>query len=238
MYMVRRFSLSGCVNLRPRLIPLSAALLVGGCAALVLAGAAAADKEKVRLTAAGQAAARAAVLERADLGPLPGWTGGATKPGPPGTPPCTTYRPRQSDLVLTGSAETQWKRPGLEIQSDAQVLATPKMVRLDWQRTVVAPQMLSCMRSALAKKFGSGTTRFVSARWVPFPRLATYTRALRVVLDVESAGGTVPVVLDTVLAGRGRTEVTLTTTAPLVAATAVRAAEIRLARLLVARIRE
>lgn len=226
------------MNLRSRLLSISAALGLGLVVVLVLAGVAAADKERVRFTAAGQAAARAAVLERADLGPLPGWTGGATKPSPPGTPPCPTYRPKQSDLVLTGSAETQWKRPGLEIQSDAQVLATPKMVLLDWQRTVVAPQMLPCMRSALAKKFSSGTTRFVSANWIAFPRLATYTRALRVVLDVANPGGTVPVVLDTVLVGRGRTEVTLATTAPLVAATAVRVAEIRLARLLVNRIRE
>lgn len=217
---------------------MSAALLVGLAVALTLAAVAAADRERVRLTAAGQAAARAAVLERADLGPLPDWTGGATKPGPPGTPPCGTYRPEQSDLVLIGSAETQWKRPGLELQSDAQVLATPKMVLLDWQRTVVAPQMLSCMRDALAKKFAGGTTRFVSVRWVAFPRLARYTRALRVVLDVRSASATVPVMVETVLVGRGQTEVTLTTTAPLAAARIVRPAETRLARLLVARIRE
>lgn len=141
-------------------------------------------------------------------------------------------------MVLIGSAETQWKRQGLVFQSDAQVLATPKMVLLDWQRTVVAPQMLPCMRSALERKFSGGTTAFVSAHWVPFPRFATYTRALRIVLNVTTTTGHVPVMLDTVLVGRGQTEVTLTATAPLAAAAAVRAAEIRLARLLIARIRD
>jgi hypothetical protein len=222
---------------RSRLVATVAAFVVCGGGALVLAGVAAADKEKVRLTTAGQAAARTAVLTRADMGPLPDWTGGAQKPSPPGTPPCATYRPKQSDLLSIGSAETQWKRPGLDFQSDAQVLATPRMVLLDWQRTVVAPQMLPCMRSALAKKFSGGTTRFVSTSWTAFPRLAPYTRALRIVLSVKTAAATMPVMLDTVLVGKGRTEVTLTATAPLAAADSVQAAEIRLARLLVARIR-
>lgn len=215
----------------------AAALLVCSGAVLVLAGVASADREQVRLTHAGQAAARAAVLTRADLGPLPGWTGGARKPSPPGAPACAAYHPTQSDLVLNGSAETDWKRSGLELESEAQVLATPKMVLLDWRRTVVAPQMLPCMRSALAKQLRGGTTRLVSVRWVPFPRLARYTRALRAVLAVKTPTGTVPVMVDTVLVGRGRTEVTLTATAPLAAASAVRSAEVRLARLLVARIR-
>lgn len=47
--------------------------------ALVLAGAAlAAERSTVRLNASDQAAARAAVLRKADLGA--GWSGGASKP--------------------------------------------------------------------------------------------------------------------------------------------------------------
>ena len=54
-------------------------------------------------------------------------------------------------------------------------------------------------------------------------------------VDVKSASGTVRVFVDLVLIGRGSTELTLTTTAPMVAEPAVRAAELRLARILVAR---
>jgi hypothetical protein len=211
------------------------ALLVVICA-LALPAAALADREQVHLTAAGQSAARAAVLTRADLGPTPGWVGGAKKPSPDGMPPCAGFDPRQSDLVRTGAAEAEWKRAGLDFDSEAQVLATPRMVMLDWQRTVLAPQVVSCMRSALEKKVG-GSARVASVRWVPFPKIATYTRALRIVLEVSTANGAVPVLIDVVLVGRGRTEVTLTTTAPLAAATPVRAAEVRLATILASRIR-
>jgi hypothetical protein len=56
---------------------------------------------------------------------------------------------------------------------------------------------------------------------------------------VKSSASTTPLRLfvDLVLVGRGRTEITLTTTAPLVASSAIRAAEIRLARLLASRVR-
>jgi hypothetical protein len=83
----------------------------------------------------------------------------------------------------------------------------------------------------------AASTRFVSVRWLPVPRLSTYTRALRVMLEVKTATATVPVLVDTMTVGRGRTEITLTTTAPAAAAATVQAAELRLARLLVARIR-
>lgn len=225
-----------------RLPAVVGALLVAGCIGLLLAGVAAAkrqaatDRVKVRLTATGRAAASAVVVKRADLGPVPGWTGGRKKASAPSPLSCVNYNPRQSDLVVTGLSETQWKRPGLEFESDAQVMATPRMVRLDWRRTVAARQVLPCMRSQFAKQ-DSAKEHFVSVRWIAFPRVAKYTRALRLLVDVSTAGGKVRLVLDTVAFGAGRTEVTLTTTAPQVAASAVRPAEIRLARLLAGRIR-
>ena len=54
------------------------AAIVG--AALAVSPLAAADKEPVHLTAAGQADARAAIVDRADLGTTATWTGGTTKP--------------------------------------------------------------------------------------------------------------------------------------------------------------
>ena len=201
---------------------------------LIFAAVAGADKEKIRLTALGQAAARAAVLQRADLGTSPGWTGGATKPDLSSTMPCSTFHPKQSDLVLTGAARTVWKHAGLEFDSEAQVLATPAMVRLDWQRTVVAPEVLPCLQTGIAKGL-SGSERLVSLRRIPFPQIAPYSRAFRAVVDVTTATAAVQVMID--LAVFGRTEITLSTTAPLLAQQGITAAEIRLARLLVARVR-
>jgi hypothetical protein len=211
---------------------------VAAAVAASFAAASVADKEQIHLTKAGQAAARAAVLRRADLGTAPGWTGGARKPDLSSTPPCPGFRPKQSDLVVNGAAETVFKQPAIQFDSEAQVLQTAHMVKLDWQRTVVAPQILPCLRSAAAKAAGT-SAHVVSIRRMAFPRVATYTNAVRILLDVQTSASTTPVkvFVDLVLVGRGRTEITLTTTAPLLANTAVRAAEVRLARLLAGRVR-
>ena len=197
-----------------------------------------ADKEPVHLTAADQAFARAAVVKRADLGTVGTWTGGAVKPDLSSSFPCgSTFQPKQSDLLLTGAAETVFSQPGISFDSEAEVLKTPQMVKLDWQRTVVAPQVLPCLRIGFAKT-ATASTRFVSIRRIAFPRVAQYTYALRALFDVKStATGTTRVFVDVVLLGRGRSELSLTTTAPFVADASVRVAEARLALIMAARAR-
>ena len=206
-------------------------------AGLALAAAAfAAAKQPIRFTPAGQAAARAVVLQRADLGSASGWTGGAKKPDLSSDTHCANFHPKDSDLVLIGAAETDWQHAGLEFDSEAQVLQTPKMVQLDWQRTVLSPHLLPCLRETLAKA-GGASAAVVSVARLAFPQVAPYTRAFRTVVEVTSGTQKVRVLIDVVLIGRGRTEVTLTTTAPLAAEAVVRPAELRLARLLASRLR-
>lgn len=201
-------------------------------AALVVAGAVlAADpgKEKIARTAAGNAQARSEVLRRTDLGK--GWTGGFKKPTIPSTEPCS-YRPKQSDLVLVGAAETTWSRPlAREAESQAQVVRTPAMVRRDWRRTVTAPQVLPCLRQGFKKSLGP-QVRAVSVRRVAFPRVATFTRAFRLRATVESEAGAVPIELDVVALGAGRSEITLTLSAIGSGRGALRADALRLARVL------
>jgi hypothetical protein len=60
-------------------------------------------KEQIKFNAADQAAARAVVIRRADLGST-GWAGGPTKPDLSSGPTCANYHPKVSDLVLTGAA--------------------------------------------------------------------------------------------------------------------------------------
>jgi hypothetical protein len=192
------------------------------------------SKEKIALTTAGRAQARAEVVRKTDVGV--GWSGGLKKPDLSSAMPCSGYRPRQSDLVLIGAAQSTWHRQGFEIDSEAQVLRTAAMVRRDWRRTVLAPQVLPCLRQGFAKGLGS-TAKLVSFRRVAFTRVARYTRAFRAIADVQTTGGSVPVESDVVVFGAGRNELTLSLTGPGVAKVALQDAEVRLARLLAGRIR-
>jgi hypothetical protein len=198
-----------------------------------VAGGASPGKEKISLNTADQAAARAAVLRRSDFGP--GWSGGRTKPDLSAAPTCPNYHPKQSDLVLTGAAESLFHRPGMEVDSEVQVLRTARMVTLDW-RSVIAPGALPCLRSLLAKGLGTDAT-VVSFRKLAFPKLTRYTAAFRAVVRVEVSGTAVRVLADAVLVGRRRSEITLNVAAPATVATALPAAERRLARKILARAR-
>jgi hypothetical protein len=213
-----------------------AAVTLGLLVALTLAVAALADKEQIHLTAADGAFARATVLKKADLGTVGTWTGGSVKPDLGSVPPCASFQPKQSDLVLTGAAETKFKQPGIEFDSEAQVLRTAQMVKLDWHRTVIAPGLLACLRTVLATSSGP-TTKIVSVRRIAFPHVSQYTAAIRVLLDVKVGSSAVPLhaFVDLVFVGHGRTEISLTTTALMINDQVTRAAEARLALIMAAR---
>lgn len=194
------------------------------------------DKARVSFTAADLAAARAAVLHRADLGTAGGWTGGAKKPDLSSTMSCAGYAPKQSDLVVTGAAAADYHHAGLELQSQAQVLKTRAMVQRDWQRTVASPKAFACIRSMLAKSLPAGE-RLVSFSKQPFPKLSPYAAAYRALVDVSVSGRHALVVADIVLVGRSRTELTLSVAAPAAARAGLPTAERRLAQALLARVR-
>jgi hypothetical protein len=212
-------------------------LVAGGLVVLVAAGAVAAanpSKEKIARTAAGNARARAEVLLRSDLGK--GWSGGFKKPDLSSTLPCS-YHPKQSDLVLIGAAETRWDKMPFDVDSEAQVLRTAAMVRRDWRRTVLAPQVLPCLRQSFKKSLGT-SAKLVSFGRVAFPRLATYTNAFRLLANVNTPSGPVPVEIDVVVMGTGPNELTLAASGLAAAKTSLRATELRLARLLARRARQ
>jgi hypothetical protein len=192
------------------------------------------NTEQVRFNPADQAAARAAVLRKTDLGP--GWGGGRTKPDTSAKMSCPGYEPKESDLVLTGAAETVWGRSGIQLQSLAQVLETPAMVARDWQRTVVDPRAIACLRTTLAKGLTS-RERLVSFKRAAFPRLARYSRLYRAVIEVRAQGQKVRVLADFVLVGRRRTELTLSVAAPDAIRASVSRSEVKWARTMLARAR-
>jgi hypothetical protein len=208
-----------------------------GLAALTLAAAGAADRPQLRFTAADTAAAKSALVRRADLGTTATWSGGSTAPEFNGLQ-CPGYEAKLSDLAVTGAAAATWKAGGgvLEVDTQATVLRTAHMVALDWQRTVTAPQALQCQRKELVRRLGS-SGRLVSFAAVPFPHVAAYVRAYRAVVETGSGTQAVRVVLDAVLFGRSRTEISIVTSAPLAHAASVAALERYLALALAARIR-
>jgi hypothetical protein len=214
------------------------AIVFGAVALGCSSGAMASSSEKPRLsfTAADVAAAKAAVLRRADLGTASGWTGSTHKPDLSATMSCAGYAPKQADLVVTGAAEADWHHSGLEIQSVAQVMRTRGMVALDWRRTVTSPKAFSCLRSMLSRSLPSGQ-RLVSFSKLSVPRLAQYAAAFRMLLEVSAGGQHALVVADMAVFGKSRTELTLSVEAPAAARSSLPAAEARLAKRLLARVR-
>lgn len=215
-------------------------VVFGAAAVLGLAAAGVAlgvnpGKEKVALTPAGQALAKAEVLRRTDFtGSV--WSGGAKKPDLSQTATCSSYQPKQSDLVLIGAAETLWKAPPIMMDSTAEVLKTTAMVQRDWQRSIAAPQALSCMRQGFAHAFGPKAP-LRSFRRVAFPSVASYTRAFRGIADAHTPKGTIRIELDLVALAWGRSEITLGITGPAASHVALRAMAQRAAVALASRMR-
>jgi hypothetical protein len=192
------------------------------------------DRMQIRFNPSDQAAARAVVLHRADVGP--GWKGGPTKPDLSSGISCPGYHPRESDLVLTGAAEAHFRRAGLDVRSTASVLENPEMVVRDWQRTVRDRRAFGCIRYMLAKELTS-QERLVSFRRLAFPRLATYASAYRALIEVRAQGRRARVLFDLVLLARSRTELTLGVAAPAAAQVAMLGSDVRLAGAMLARAR-
>jgi hypothetical protein len=200
--------------------------------ALAVAGA---SNEPIKLTPADQAAARAVVLRRADLGSS-GWEGGATKPDLSSGLSCPNFHPKVSDLVITGAAQTNFRRSALVFGNLVVILRTRRMVALDWRRSFVAPGAIPCLRRTMSKALGS-SGRLVSFTKLPFPRVTPRTALYRAVIAVQAGGRAVRVITDLAFAAKSRTEITLNVAAPASAANAVSAAERRLVRVLVRRAR-
>ena len=195
---------------------------------------AAADDYTRAIDARDQAAAKAAVLRKSDFGAFP-VTGGATKPDTSGGARCSYYNPKESDLVLTGEAESLFRGSLLEVRADVSVLRSAGMVATDWNRSFAPSGFMRCMRELAQKGMGS-SGKVVSVARLPFPKVGARTYAFRVVTDVTASGQKLRMMVDFVVFSQGRAEALLSTTAPLSLRTALRPVEIALARAMAARL--
>jgi hypothetical protein len=216
----------------------SAFLALLAVALVATAAASAGSTPPLHLTAADQALARSLVVRQSDLGSASVWHGGMKKPDLSAGPNCPSYHPEESDLPVTGAAESDYtdQAAAVEYDSEAEILQTAKMVQLDWQRSV-QPGLITCLRSTLEKGLPASET-LVSVGRVAVPKISTHAAEYRIVFDVHrtTAPKTVRLMTDILLVGHDRAEINLTTTAPYVARGPVEQSELRLARILVARI--
>jgi hypothetical protein len=208
--------------------------VLGALASAAAAVASIADREQHKFTAADQAAAKRAVVLKGDLSKT-GWTGGAKAPDLSQGPTCANFNPKQSDLVVTGAAETDWKHSNLELDTEAQVLQTADMVDRDWQRTVADPKAFPCTTQHIKKNFSGPTVKFRAFKRIPFPSIGTHARAFITRVDLISNGKAVSVAIEDVLLTSGRTEISLTSTTSATNVADVAAADIELADLLAKR---
>jgi microcompartment protein CcmK/EutM len=185
--------------------------LAAAALALVVVAAAAAENYQYKIVARDKATAGKVALQRSDLGGLTGWAGGAVKPDrSPETEDdrCNGYLPRQSDLVVTGDAETKYTYQGTIIDTQIDVLRTPAMVATDWQRSIDHPGYLACARQSAARELPKGE-RLVSLTKLPYSTFGTKSVAYRALINVTRNGRTFRVALDFVGFYRGRTEVSV-----------------------------
>ncbi|HXY85435.1 MAG TPA: hypothetical protein VEH52_08115 [Gaiellaceae bacterium] len=212
---------------------------VGALLALLMsvsALAAGSGSYQIRYNADDQAAARAALLRRADLKPSSGWSGGQQKVTKDNLEPvtCANLHPSVSDLVITGAAGAEWWNGPLDLTSLAVVFRTTRMEVSDWQRTTTPPAAVSCLETSIANGLGPGG-KLQSFEKISFPKVAPRTLVFRLLAQTRSQGLTVPLTLYVVALARGRTEITLLTSG--LAGTPTKDAVARLARILAARAR-
>jgi hypothetical protein len=151
-------------------------------------------------------------------------------------PTCPNYHPKQSDLVLTGAAESNFLRSDRRaLGSNVKVLRTARMVSLDWKRTVMAPGVVACQRRLWAKSLGPGA-KVVSFVRIRLPKIARYAAEFRGFADVSiGTGKTARLVVDGVRVSRGRSEISLVMLAPAAVRAEVAGEVRRLARLMLSR---
>jgi hypothetical protein len=176
----------------------------------VLAAAQAAGANRMHTNRTDQATAQRGVLKLGDLPPITSWKAEKVPAGQDAAASsslsCKGYDPKDSDLVTTGHALSQFSAPGAEIQNEVTMLSSNRMVELDWKRSIVA-QLVPCLREAFTRG-GGGGLHVVSLAKVPFPKVAPHAVAYRLVYGMTVKGNATVGTADFIVLAGGRTEIT------------------------------
>jgi hypothetical protein len=151
--------------------------------------------EKERLTKAGQALARRAVLHRGDLSR--GWKPVSV---PARSNRCRSYNPDLSRFTLTGKAHSAFVlQSGVAIGSSVGIYLTAGQAAAAFAAEA-RPGLLTCMSAAIVKQFARAGIKavVVAKRMSRGPRLGARSASFRVVLMLSVGGGTAPYDVDLV----------------------------------------
>src|SRR5262245_61613030 len=196
--------------MRPGLLALVAVGLLAAPAATAADG----DPTE-RHTAADMARARAIVLRSGDLNGT--WTS-ARVSTPDQRLQCPGFRIDETGLVETGEADSPvFSRAILGLTSSASLYGSARMAATSWARAI-RPGLPGCLAQDGARSLSRPDFRLrvVSARRVPYARVAPNTAAYRIVYAAtDGRPGTTPVpfVTDYVFLRNGRTLAAVTTIA-------------------------
>ena len=186
--------------------------------AVVPAVALAADTDpKRKLTPADQAKARSILLKRTDF--AAGWK--KIPPSPDSDLTCPGFNPDESDLTLTGEAESDFEHSQAVrfVGSASEVFATEEEARKSWTRSD-KPATARCLGYLFRQGQTDKNTKvtIVSAGRMGFPKLAPRTAAFKIVarLAITDSGKTttVPVTIQLIAFGRGRGDTSMIAITP------------------------
>jgi hypothetical protein len=181
-------------------------LAFGFCAPVALA---AQGEPQKKLTAAGQARAKAVALKQTDF--PAGW---AQQPVPrnkksESNPRCSYYNPDNSDLVEIGDYDSpDFDRPdGSSISSSTGVFRTVQMAKTAYRRLAV-PLLGKCFAEIFRKGITApNSVTIFSSGTLQFPRFADQSHAYRISALVKTPQGRVRVAVDIVLLNKGAIDI-------------------------------
>ena len=186
-------------------------LLLAVIAALVGAAVAEADSTdpKTKITPADQAHATASLLKFSDLGPA--WSGAGETPTTLKIPVCPGDQANNSDLTLTGHAESYLvlKSEGLQIDTDVEVFKSAGEVNTLVKR-MVNPLLSACLKYDLLKSLGSAGATVGNVTLLKLQKAGSHSSDYRVSLKYSGH----PVVSDYIFVSQGRTQFFVNVVAP------------------------
>ena len=191
-------------------------LAVAGAALVVASAALAADSTdpKIKLSKADQALAAKLVLRFTDLGAA--WSGGAEKPSSLKIPVCPSNQPNNSDLTITGHAESRLnlQTAATQVDTDVLIFKSAKQVAKLVGRVIESPSISDCLRYDLIKSVGGQGVTIVGVSQVPVAKAGDHSALYRVTLSVKSGSKTVPVFSDFLYVSQGRAQYFVNIVAP------------------------
>jgi hypothetical protein len=150
---------------------------------------AATPKSVIRITSAGQAAARGALVRRDDLGK--GWRAEKTPPTPVSSATstaavakaCPGLRTSYSSVVKVGDAESAWSRMSGHpefVDSATQIIQPSRVAQAQWREVVDHPLFERCFRWVFIRELGI-PARVRSFTRLSLPSIGAPARAFRMI---------------------------------------------------------